>query len=126
MMEHIDDVEQIYFAGGEPLMMKEHYFILDELEKRKRFDVRLIYNTNFTVTSLKDRDVFSYWKKFDSVSVGASLDGMGKHGEYIREGTNWGEVELNRRRMMQECPNADFYISATLSILNASLITVNC
>jgi organic radical activating enzyme len=45
---HLDYVEQIYFAGGEPLMMAEHYNILDELERRGRFDVRLIYNTNFT------------------------------------------------------------------------------
>lgn len=119
LMEHIDDVEQIYFAGGEPLMMKEHYMILDELEKRERFDVRLIYNTNFTVTKLKDRDVFSYWKKFSSVSVGASLDADGYRAEYIRKGTDWEKVVENRKRMMLECPNADFYISATLSIMNA-------
>jgi hypothetical protein len=43
------------------LMMAEHYNILDELERRGRFDVRLIYNTNFTHV-LKDRPVFDYWK----------------------------------------------------------------
>ena len=42
LMPHIDYVEQIYFAGGEPLMMEEHYKILDDLEHRGRFDVRLI------------------------------------------------------------------------------------
>ena len=45
---HLDYVEQIYFAGGEPLLMEEHYKILDELVRRERFDVRLVYNTNFT------------------------------------------------------------------------------
>ena len=58
---HLDYVEQIYFAGGEPLLMEEHYRILDELVRRKRFDVRLIYNTNFTHTDLKGRSVFEYW-----------------------------------------------------------------
>jgi len=123
MLEHIDDVEQIYFAGGEPLIMDEHYYILEELEKRKRFDVRLIYNTNFTRVNLKDRLVFDYWKKFDSVSVGASLDGMGKYAEYIRKGTKWDDVEYNRQRMIDICPDVDFYISATLSALNALHIT---
>jgi len=118
LIEHIDYVEQIYFAGGEPLMMDEHYKILDELERRGRFDVRLIYNTNFTQIKLKDRTVFDYWKKFDSVSVGASLDGMGKHAEYIRKGTEWQEVEHNRRLMIEVCPKVDFYISSTLSIFN--------
>jgi sulfatase maturation enzyme AslB (radical SAM superfamily) len=119
LLPHIDYVEQIYFAGGEPLMMEEHYNILDELERRGRFDVRLIYNTNFTQTKLKDREVFDYWRKFKSVAVGASLDAMGPRAEYIRKGTRWAQVERNRRIMQEVCPNVDFYISPTLSILNA-------
>ena len=119
LLEHIDYVEQIYFAGGEPLMMEEHYLILEELERRGRFDVRLIYNTNFTQIKLKDRTVFDYWRKFKSVAVGASLDAMGPRGEYIRKGTDWAVVEANRRQMMEVCPNVDFYISPTLSIMNA-------
>jgi len=123
LLEHIDYVEQIYFAGGEPLMMEEHYLILEELERRGKFDVRLIYNTNFTHTRLKDRTVFDYWRKFDSVSVGASLDDMGPRAEYIRKGTDWATVEQNRRTMMEICPKVDFYISPTLSIMNAMHIT---
>jgi MoaA/NifB/PqqE/SkfB family radical SAM enzyme len=119
LMPHIDYVEQIYFAGGEPLMMDEHYRILEELERRERFDVRLIYNTNFTQTRLKDREVFDYWRKFNSVAVGASLDAMGPRAEYIRRGTEWDRVESNRRTMLEVCPHVDFYISPTLSILNA-------
>jgi radical SAM protein with 4Fe4S-binding SPASM domain len=119
LLEHIDHVEQIYFAGGEPILMDEHYRILEELERREKFNVRLIYNTNFTQIKLKDRTVFDYWKKFDSVAVGASLDGMWQHGEYIRKGTVWEEIEENRRLMIEVCPKVDFYISATLSILNA-------
>jgi len=119
LIEHIDYVEQVYFAGGEPILMDEHYRILEEPEKRNKFDVRLIYNTNFTEIKLKDRTVFDYWKKFKSVAVGASLDGSYQHGEYIRKGTVWEEVEANRRLMLEVCPGVDFYISATLSILNA-------
>jgi MoaA/NifB/PqqE/SkfB family radical SAM enzyme len=119
LVPHLDYVEQIYFAGGEPLMMAEHYNILDELERRGRFDVRLIYNTNFTHTKLKDREVFDYWRKFDSVAVGASLDAMGPRAEYIRKGTNWEIVERNREEMLKVCPQVDFYISPTLSIMNA-------
>lgn len=119
LIPHLDYVEQIYFAGGEPLLMAEHYNILDELERRGRFDVRLIYNTNFTHTQLKNRSVFDYWKKFDSVSVGASLDASGARAEYIRKGTDWKQVEENRKEMLRVCPQVDFYISPTLSIMNA-------
>ena len=116
---HLDYVEQVYFAGGEPLLMEEHYNILEELVKRKRFDVRLIYNTNFTHTELKGSSVFDYWKQFKSVAVGASLDAAGARGEYIRKGTDWAVVEQNRRDMLAICPDVDFYISPTLSIMNA-------
>ena len=116
---HLDYVEQVYFAGGEPLLMTEHYRILEELLKRGRTDVRLVYNTNFTHTDLKGRSVFEYWKQFDSVAVGASLDASGARGEYIRKGTVWSTVEENRRLMLATCPEVDFYISPTLSIMNA-------
>jgi hypothetical protein len=84
---HLDYVEQIYFAGGEPLLMEEHYQHLEELVKRKRFDVRLIYNTNFTHTDLKGRSVFEYWKQFDQCSSGCQFRWHGAPAEYIRKGT---------------------------------------
>jgi hypothetical protein len=99
--------------------MTEHYRILEELLRRGRTDVRLIYNTNFTHTDLKGKSVFEYWKQFKSVAVGASLDGMGAYGEYIRKGTDWQQVHANRVEMMRVCPDVDFYISPTLSIMNA-------
>jgi hypothetical protein len=63
--------------------------------------------------------VFDYWRKFNSVAVGASLDAMGPRAEYIRRGTKWDQVERNREQMMEICPKVDFYISPTLSIMNA-------
>jgi hypothetical protein len=81
--------------------------------------VRLIYNTNFTQVRLKDRIVFDYWRRFDSVAVGASLDAMGPRAEYIRRGTDWDTVRRNREQMLEICPRVDFYISPTLSIMNA-------
>ena len=119
LIPHLDYVEQIYFAGGEPLLMEEHYRILNELVKRGRFDVRLIYNTNFTHTDLKGNSVFEYWKQFASVAVGASLDDQHDRAAYIRKGTDWHQVIANRAEMIQVCPNVDFYISPTLSIMNA-------
>lgn len=115
----IDNLEQVYFAGGEPLIMEEHYRLLNELIRRGRTDVRLIYNTNFSQLIYKKTNVLELWREFDSVSVGASLDAMGAHAEYIRKGTKWSQVENNREQMLQICPNVDFYISPTLSIMNA-------
>jgi MoaA/NifB/PqqE/SkfB family radical SAM enzyme len=119
MLEQFDHVEQFYFAGGEPLIMEEHYKILKELDRRKMYHVRLIYNTNFSKLTFKDMDVLELWNKFDSVSVGASLDAMGPRAEFMRKGTIWTDIETNRRRMQEVCPQVDFYISATVGLINA-------
>lgn len=116
---HLDYIENVYFAGGEPLMMKEHYNLLDALIARGRTDVRLNYNTNFSKLMFKKTDVLELWKKFDRVSIGASLDANYERGELMRRGTNWQEVVDNRKRMIEIVPNVDFFISSTLSVMNA-------
>ena len=118
LVQHIPYLEQIYFAGGEPLMMEEHYRILKELVKREMFDVKLIYNTNFSRLSLKDENVLDYWRLFKNVSVGASLDAMGPRAEYIRKGTKWDQIVRNREQMIAQCPTTDFYVSSTVSLYN--------
>jgi radical SAM protein with 4Fe4S-binding SPASM domain len=118
LVPHIPYLEQVYFAGGEPMMMEEHYRILKELVKREMFDVKLIYNTNFSRLTLKDDSVLDYWKLFSNVSVGASLDAMGPRAEYIRKGTKWDQIERNREQMLAACPNTDFYVSSTVSLYN--------
>ncbi len=119
LLKQFDHVEQFYFAGGEPLIMEEHYRILKELDKRKMYHVRLIYNTNFSKLKFKDMDVLELWNKFDSVSIGASLDAEGPRAELMRKGTKWDETIANRKRMMEICPDVDFYISSTVGLTNA-------
>ena len=85
LLKQFDHVEQFYFAGGEPIIMEEHLRILKELDKRKMYHVRLIYNTNFSKSHFKGTDIFELWNKFDSVSIGASLDAEGPRGELMRK-----------------------------------------
>lgn len=118
MQEHIPHLEQVYFAGGEPLIMKEHYLLLDRLLELGKTDVRLMYNTNFSELAYKGKHVFDYWRHFNNVSVGASLDASGIRGEIIRKGTVWQQTVDNRRRMLEEIPHVDFYVSATVGVMN--------
>jgi len=119
LLKQFDHVEQFYFAGGEPIIMEEHLRILKELDKRKMYHVRLIYNTNFSKSKFKGTDIFELWNKFDSVSIGASLDAEGPRAELMRKGTVWNETVANRKRMMEVCPQVDFYISSTVGLANS-------
>jgi len=118
MLPHIPYLEQVYFAGGEPLIMKEHYFMLEKLIEYGKTDIRIQYNTNFSELAFKDKHVFEYWKHFKNVSVGASLDASGARGELMRKGTDWRQTVENRQRMIEEVPHVDFYVSSTISAMN--------
>ena len=121
---HFDTVEEIYFAGGEPLLMEEHYRILNRLiEMDRAKEVTIKYNTNFSTMSYKKTNVLDLWPHFGRVEVGASLDAYGERAEYIRTGTVWDDVVRNRRQMQLRAPNANFYAACTVGITNAFHIT---
>jgi MoaA/NifB/PqqE/SkfB family radical SAM enzyme len=120
MLEHI---EQIYWAGGEPILMDEHWGIMNRLVEMGKTDIRIFYNTNFTTLEYKGQSVLDLWKNFDNISVGASLDAEGIRGEYQRKGTVWTDIESNIKELKEKSPEVDFYISATVSAYNAWHIT---
>ena len=92
---HYSCVDEIYFAGGEPLIMPEHYIILDELLKRGKTDVNIRYSTNFSKLKFKNTNILDYWTKFTNLELYISIDGIGKIGEYVRSGYNDKEFESN-------------------------------
>ncbi len=114
----IPDLEEIYFAGGEPLLMDEHYAILYRLIESGKTNVRLVYNTNFSQTTYKGKDVLTLWAQFEHVIVNASLDDSGIRAELQRCGQVWKQAEDNRRRMMEICPQVEFVIASTISVFN--------
>lgn len=120
---YLDTVEKIYWAGGEPLIMDEHWYIMNKLVEmgrtKKETPMRIFYNTNFSKLTYKDQDAIELWKQFDEVSVGASLDAGWEKGEYLRKGTIWSETLANRERMKEHFPDKDFNISCTVSMFNA-------
>lgn len=96
---HFDYVEEIYFAGGEPLIMPEHYRILDKLIEKNR-KIKLRYNTNLSVLDRKNIPIEDYWDFFESVEVGVSLDGIGNIGEYARKGLITENITKNIKRVL--------------------------
>jgi len=122
LFEYLNDIEEIYFAGGEPLIMEEHYQILGELERRELFDIELRYNTNFSNLNFKDKNILEIWKKFNKVHISASIDASHNLGAEIREGFTWEQFISNRKEMIQVCPEIYFEIAPTVSVLNINNI----
>nr|WP_320119883.1 twitch domain-containing radical SAM protein [uncultured Marinifilum sp.] len=117
MGEALLQAKEIYFAGGEPLVTKEHYLLLDWLVKNRSTNMRLRYNTNFSQLKMGDYDVVEYWKHFSEVEILASIDAHGKLGEYIRKGFSW-EQFLANRELIREHKHIRFLIAPTISVFS--------
>ncbi len=114
----LESVERVYWAGGEPLITKEHYNILDKWIAMGKRDVSMDYTTNFTQMYYKKKTAFDYWNKFENVRVAASLDANHARGEYLRKNMVWSEVVQNRRTMIEQCPHVYFELTPTVSVYN--------
>jgi organic radical activating enzyme len=119
---YFDSVELIYFAGGEPLILKEHYDILDYLIKTDQTNVQIKYNTNFTKLNFKDKNILDYWKHFSNITVGASIDGHGRVFEYVRHGAKWEDIDRNLNSLLKECPHVNFNVTSTVGVLSVESV----
>ena len=115
----LEQVESINFAGGEPMLMDEHWAILEMLVEHKKFDVMLSYNTNCSTLTHGKKDIFDYWShwKFGKIRVEISIDEIGTRAELIRFGTVWSKVEDNLRKL-SKCENIHCEIGITVSVFN--------
>lgn len=94
LIPHLQHLEKVYFAGGEPMMTSEHYDFL-ELLLDTNPNVELLYTSNFTRLELKGRHVMDYWPKFKLVNAVASIDHYGEYASYVRSGSNYDDVKRN-------------------------------
>lgn len=122
LMPYLADVEEIYFAGGEPLLYPEHVKMLQELIRIGNTNVRLKYNTNLMNLKYKKHDILELWSKFSEVNIGASIDGAGRVIEYMRTGSNWDTIVENFRRVHDASDNIQIYVSPTIGALNVEML----
>lgn len=94
----LDTVDWIYFAGGEPLAIKENVEILDTLLETNP-DCVLQINTNLSL--LDNNPVFERLQKFPGVRWMISGEAMGSMFEYVRWPGKWDIFSENLRKIGQ-------------------------
>lgn len=119
LIPYIKKLKSIYFAGGEPLIMPEHFELLSYLHKHNR-DISIVYNTNLSVIKYDTTDLVNMWKDFKSVMVQVSVDGMYEIGEKIREGFKTDRFIENIKVIKNN--NITYHISHTTATYNVKNI----
>ena len=111
------NIETVYFAGGEPLVLDGHYKMLEFLISKNKTNINIDYNTNLSILKYKKYDLISLWKHFKKVNLWVSCDGYGKVGEYIRKELDWELFNSNIDTVKPYINNLSVVVSI-LSIYN--------
>ena len=84
-------LSEIYWAGGEPLMMEEHWRLMKKIhDLGDAPHVYARYNTNLSQIKYKGIRLYEdLLSDLQSWELCASIDATGKVGEYIRTGLKW-------------------------------------
>jgi MoaA/NifB/PqqE/SkfB family radical SAM enzyme len=116
LYKQIPNLEEVYFAGGEPLMINEHKKFIEEIIRQGyHTNIRLRYNTNGI---LIDEELIELWKHFVKVKVGVSIDAAGTRNNYIRYPTDWATIERNLHMLDNTPDNIHPSIATAIQIFN--------
>lgn len=116
--DQIQYIKSVYFAGGEPLLMDEHWKFIEQIIEHGNRNINIHYQTNLSKLYYKKKSAIDLWNYFDRVTVNASLDAHGDLASYVRTGTDWKIIESNIKTLKEKCPNVILNVSCTVSVLN--------
>lgn len=116
----LKDVEYFEFTGGEPMMIENHFRILEHcVEQGYARNQSIHYNTNGT--QLPPMKIFWMWSQFKNVEIAFSIDDIEAAFEYQRHPADWNTVNNNLKEFSMrstQTGNIDFQICSTINIFN--------
>ena len=115
---NLDNLVEVYLAGGEPLMIKENNELLDRLyDCNPDCLVRITTNLSNLTTG-----IYTKIKRFPNVQWEVSVEATGNSFEYIRYPGNWAEFETNLCQLISEWPKDRIGLTMNYLLLNADTI----
>lgn len=106
---------EIRLIGGEPLLNKNFYKILNFLKENNRFDIIFGFSTN--ITFFPKQNIIDILNQFKDLQITLSLDGIGQINDYIRFKSKWDHIlEILHQWKKFEKPKYDLH--TVVSALN--------
>ncbi len=113
-------------TGGEPLLSKDTFRVLEFIAENPRPELELMINSNLSVPDeLIDQLVsrlrpIAEKRKAKQVTVYTSLDAWGPRAEYIRHGMDLGRMMRNVDRVLSEVPGVKLTFMCTFNALSVT------
>lgn len=116
LYDQIPHMKQLYFAGGEALVIEEHYQLLEEVSKKGYGDqIELRYNSNGI--DIPDR-LFELWDKFYRVRFHFSIDSIKGMNDYIRWPSKWDRIVKSLNILDKSSDHIEVTIACAVQALN--------
>lgn len=116
IFDQIPNIQQLYFAGGEPLMIKEHKRFLEEIIRRGHAaNITVRYNSNGV---LVDDSIIDIWSKFKEVRFAFSIDALYERNHYIRYPVSWEDTVAALEKLDNTPDNIKVGIACAVQIFN--------
>lgn len=116
MKSQSQHIKELYFAGGEPLLIPEHYKILEFMvDSGSAGNCMLRYNSNGV--EIPDR-LLELWTHFKEVRFNFSVDAVGERNSYIRYPSNWDTIVQNLHKLDNTPDNIIVNIACAVQLLN--------
>jgi MoaA/NifB/PqqE/SkfB family radical SAM enzyme len=114
-----NNIDLVYFAGGEPLITPYHYKLVETMiDRGLASNIELRYNTNLSTLKYKSIDITERWSHFKAVEVSPSIDMIGAHAEYHRYGTDWKQISANLHTIRFDMPQIKIVPQITITALS--------
>ena len=125
VQSNLNDLIEIYFAGGEPTLIEEDWEILKTCVLLQKTNIHLRYSTNLMNLTFKGQSILDWWERWlkrgGKLDIHISVDGVGKVVEYVRTGVKWKILDSNIRKVVSRLgkyPNCLITFSPVVSTLN--------
>ena len=119
-----NNLKTLRVTGGEPLMAKDTFKLLKELENIPAPEMQLGINTNLNAPQKNWEQLIDFIKKNEQenlvkkITLYTSLDGWGEQAEYIRSGLDFKLLWDRLLYMIEEHPSVDNTIMTAYSVLS--------
>jgi len=94
LVKYADNIRTIVIVGGEPMLMKKHFILLDKLiELNKSKNISLSYVSNMTLMNVSNMK--KYFENFQRTKIQWSVDALKERNYWLRYPTNWDDTIKN-------------------------------
>lgn len=102
VLDRANDIHELMLVGGEPLLMKQNYSLLEKVPGNTR--ISIITNLSFNLKNNPATNIL-FTRPADNTIWNVSAENYGKQYEYVRNGSSYQQFEDNLTLLVENNPN---------------------